>query len=56
MTACICRKLSDLADSQKQIITGMYPVVIVPVGLAVQAMVAMPVATVSVTGSVSQWF
>ena len=27
MTACICRKLSDLADSQKQIITGMYPVV-----------------------------
>ena len=28
MTACICRKLSDLADSQKQIITGMYPVAI----------------------------
>ena len=42
----ICRKLSDLADSQKQIITGMYPV---PVGLAMQATVA------TVTGSVSQW-
>ena len=46
----ICRKLSDLADSQKQIITGMYPVV--PVGLVMQATVA------TVTGSVSQcqWF
>ena len=43
----ICRKLSDLADSQKQIITGMYPV---PVGLAMQATVA------TVTGSVSPWF
>ena len=37
--------MSDLADSQKQIITGMYPVVLV--GLAVQATVA------TVTGSVS---
>ena len=44
----ICRKLSDLADSQKQIITGMYPVV--QIGLAMQATVA------TVTGSVSQWF
>ena len=46
MTACIW--LSDLADSQKQIITGMYPVV--PIGLVMQATVA------TVTGSVSQWF
>ena len=43
----ICRKLSDLADSQKQIITGMYPVL---VGLAMQATVG------TVTSSVSQWF
>ena len=42
MTACICRlnlheALSELADSQKQIITGRN---VVPVGLAMQATVA----------------
>ena len=57
MTACICRlnlhevqALSDLADSQKQIITGRN---VVPVGLAMQATVATVTELVVLSSAMS---
>ena len=57
MTDCICRlnlhevqALSDLSDSQKQIITGRN---VVPVGLAMQATVATVTELVVLSSAVS---